>query len=168
MIDQAVGFKVPVVLADDDCRLVREFAARVDVTARQRGWQHKWTPPGTDMVAQAAHGYGAELAVARLTGLSWNSRVLDRNYSKRHKVPDVGQRVEVRWSGYELWSRSNDQDAWLYVLVSGRMPRYVINGWIEGNEFRIERYWREGSHGRPPGYMLPHTDLRPLPLPIDA
>jgi hypothetical protein len=168
IVTDLVGFAIPVRLSDDDLALVRSHARAVEANARRRNWQHKW-PADQDMSAVQVRGFSAEKAVAKATGLRWNRAVLGHGYSTLRKRPDVGARVEVRCSPYELWSKANDDRDWLYVHVTARaFDLFVLDGWVEARELLVPAYYREGSRGRPGGYALPKTDLRPFPLPEDA
>ena len=164
-----VGYRIPIRLSPEDVARVELHARRVEATATRRGWHNKWSTSGMDIVSLKARGFGAELAVALVTGLEWHPVILNTGYSSARKLPDVGRRVEVRSSGYELWSRPNDRDDWVYVHVSGSLHGgYTVNGWIEGVEFRTPEHWRQGRFGRPSGYMVTLVELRALPLPDDA
>lgn len=115
-------------------------------------------------------GFGAEVAVARWTGLEWN-----RGHRRK---PDVGDDVEVRNTRRAdglLTVYTYDKPERRFVLAIGTFPSYTIVGWLPGRDAVTEAHWRpKGSIVA--GYTLdvarfivPQSELRsPYEILTDA
>lgn len=122
----------------------------------------KYVPAGGRTIGDVnLQGFGAEVAVARWSGLVWNR-------GNRRK-PDVGTDVEVRCvrrADGMLAMYDYDKGSRRFVLAIGSFPTYQIVGWIPGRDGMKARYWHpKGSLVM--GYTLdvdrwlvPATDLR--------
>jgi hypothetical protein len=103
-------------------------------------------------------GAAGELAVARTLGRYWGG---DVNSFKR---PDIGASVQVRTrskSDYDLIIRDDDDPKAVFVLVTGRLSRLVIHGWIKGEGARRDE-WRKTYGNRPAAWFVPQDALMPL------
>jgi hypothetical protein len=103
-------------------------------------------------------GAGAELAVAKARGLYWAAHV------NVFSGPDVGRAVQVRLRTkheYDLIIRETDANEHAFVLVTGRIPEFLVHGWIWGVEGKQAK-WLEAYGNRPPAYFVPKTHLRPF------
>ena len=123
----------------------------------------KYRARGRSIIDVVTDGLGAELFVARWTGLEWNRGI--------RRLPDVGTDVEVRnvrrgdgmLSLYEY-----DKGSRRYVLVVGKFPTYRLIGWLPGKEGMIERYWHPkgalvmGYTLDVSRHLIPQSDLRPM------
>lgn len=93
------------------------------------------------------------------------ARALDRHWSGalNPNGVDVGP-VEVRTRGgsdYDLVIRPKDADDTPVVLVTGRIPRFRIAGWILAGDAKRAEWWRSYD-GRPPYFYVPQAALKPL------
>src|SRR5690606_1393573 len=118
---------------------------------------------------------GAEYAVALLyRGFSTDVK-LPWNRGVRSK-PDVGDRVEVRWTGGTrlfLPFYNYDKTDRVFILTSGLFPEFVIHGWAWGFElYRRENYVPKGDllpdsvfPARVDSFFLHRDELHPWPPP---
>jgi hypothetical protein len=82
-------------------------------------------------------GAGAELAGHIATGLPWTGeKVWDVPPPGVPDLSDGTTNVEVRWGKNGLLRVTEGQihHDWWYMLVTGRMPSYVIEGVIKGSD----------------------------------
>lgn len=127
-------------------------------------------------VDRTIHGLGAEQVAGAERG-AWSddiggalaefivARVLDRYPSGCVDlgVADVG-RVEVRYTARpngKLLVRQRDRDSSPFVLVRGIPFVLDVAGWLFGWQAKADRY-RYQDNGRPPCYLVPAEDLRPI------
>lgn len=99
----------------------------------------------------------AEQAVAKVGGRYWSGSVGNRAAS------DVGD-WEVKYTEKPdggLLLNTDCVDEKKYVLVTGRAPRFVLRGWLFGWQAKDQKYWREDI--RSPAYIVPQSDLNPMP-----
>jgi hypothetical protein len=104
-------------------------------------------------------GAAGELAVAKVLDRYWSGSV-----NTYHDEGDVGQRLEVRTRSrhhYELLVRPGDPPDSAYVLVTGRVPWFVVRGWVFGHE-AMRPEWLRVHGDRPAAYFVPHEELSPL------
>jgi|ERR1700677_1913020 len=102
-------------------------------------------------------GACSEYAVAKYLGLFWNGNLGNL------KADDVGP-FQVRSTEHangRLILHKGDPGDRLYVLVTGRCPSYVLQGWISGADGQNEEYWTDPQGGRP-AYFVPTKALRPM------
>jgi len=97
---------------------------------------------GTNLEANSTpendiNGFGAELAVARVLNLypdmtiGPHKRGYDMIY-KDYRIDVKSTRSEPGYLMAKNWRKAGDCD--MYVHVSGKLPRYTINGWVWSNE----------------------------------
>jgi hypothetical protein len=116
---------IRVSLSEDDQERVRDIAERVAAlyqAGRVASMKYNARPAGISTVN--LNGFGAELAVARFTGGSWNE-------GDRTKA-DIGLDLEVRQSRFEdahLLLYDYDKPERGYVLAVGTFPSYALVGW---------------------------------------
>lgn len=55
--------------------------------------------------------------------------------------------------------RPNDSDDLPFVLVTGSMGRYVIRGWINGDDAKQTQWWTDAGNGRPGAWFVPQDAL---------
>ena len=102
-------------------------------------------------------GAAGEFCVARWAGILWRP-ALDADEGH----PDVGA-YHVRTTahaGGRLIVYRDDQDAALFVLVTGQLPRFRLAGWAYGDEAKDPRWW--DNTVRSPTFMVPQAHLRPM------
>ena len=116
--------------------------------------------PGWTYESVCRRSFGAEYAVALLTGEPWNAG--------NEKLPDVGADLEVRWTSMVPPTlRAYDRDYWRYrvVLTSSVGPLdsgvYRVHGWSFVWEIRRYGERRPGYLGRflPALHLLPFHDV---------
>jgi len=104
-------------------------------------------------------GAAGEMAAAKALNIYWSATV---NTFK--KGGDLGDRIQVRTRSkhdYELLVRPSDRDDDIFVLVTGKSPRFLVHGWISGQEAKQASYLKTHG-GRDPAYFVPHRALRRL------
>jgi hypothetical protein len=106
-------------------------------------------------------GCMAEAAVAQHLGIPYAGTV-----NTFHAEPDVGVfdvRATDRPDG-RLILRDNDPADYPYVLAvcDGHLPVVRLVGWLYGWEGR-QRRWLRNPHGRRPCWMVPQSELHPVP-----
>jgi len=101
----------------------------------------------------------AECAVANWLDLPWRNELVD---DLSTKPPDVGNRLEVRWTKYPfgfLIGHDSDVDDWMAVCVRGPLPDMEIKGWTTTRALKQVKY-RENPLARSPlDYWMPASDL---------
>jgi hypothetical protein len=104
-----------------------------------------------------ANGAFAERAVAKLLEKDWSTRL------NTFHGPDVGERIQVRWSGKEyagLIIRPADDLRFRYVLVVGQAPNLKVVGWVWGKEAKALGENKCPDPSRPPCLVVPQNKLR--------
>lgn len=135
---------------------VIEHARRIEAVnkKRRRRNQMGYKPRGEESLINRALGYLAEAAFASLLGVQWSS------IDDWKKVPDVGERWEVRSTTYRngrLLITARDNPERDYVLVTtprvmamsefeaGEHPLpfgpFVVVGWYNGERARQTQWW---------------------------
>ena len=106
-----------------------------------------WTPH--------VEGSAGEMAVAKAFGMYWTGNMGELG------ADDVGQlqvRTRSRHS-YDLILHRRDPDDRVFILVTGRMPEYLIQGWIMARDGKRDEFWADPAKGRP-AYFVPKSALR--------
>lgn len=101
----------------------------------------------------------AECFVAKWLGLPWCSEIVD---DLTVKPPDVGERIEVRWTAHLngcLIAHETDAPGWLMVLVRGELPVMAITGWTTTGAAKQPRYQNNPRARSPLDYWVPASDL---------
>jgi hypothetical protein len=100
-------------------------------------------------------GAAGEMAAAKAMGMYWSAPV---NTFKGGG--DVGK-LQIRTRSnpnYDLIVREGDRDQDIFVLVTGRAPRFDVIGWIRGGDAKRAE-WSKTHGGRPPAYFVPQDAL---------
>lgn len=108
-----------------------------------------WTPH--------VEGCAGEMAVAKAFGMFWSGSLGDL------RADDVGQ-LQVRTGmrhDHKLILHHRDPDDRAFVFVTGRMPNYVLHGWIMARDGKREEFWADPARGRP-AFFVPQSALRSL------
>lgn len=100
-------------------------------------------------------GACGEMAVSKFLGVYWDGGI------DTFKNADIGARIQVRTRSshsYELIVRPDDYDDDIYVLVTGKCPKYRIQGFTYGSAAKKKEYLQ--THGnRPAAYFVPNSKL---------
>jgi hypothetical protein len=140
-----------------------EWVIRVGIqrarNARSRG---RPEPDGTPRDAEQTdiNSAGAERAFAAFLGVEWEPLVDASDRGRRSR--DVGG-YEVRYTPRvdgRLIIKTRDDDDAPFVLVTGRVPVYIVRGWLRrAGDAKVERFWFRGD-GRPQ-WFVPQAELEP-------
>lgn len=103
-------------------------------------------------------GAAGEMAAAKALDLFWNAPI--GTYRRGGDIGAVQVRTRSQHS-YELIVRPDDRPDDVFVLVTGRAPRYRVPGWITGRE-AMQPEWLHEHGDRPAAYFVPHAALHPL------
>ena len=138
-----------------------------ELRAVQFGRRHKYglpTPEGFDLTDWRRHveACGTEIAAARGLDRFW------MDYPELDHDGDIGSRqpknqvrsTELPHGGLIL--HREDRDDLPAVLIIGRIPRFVLAGWMLTGDGKDERWWHEhgpGGSGRP-CFLVPQRVLR--------
>lgn len=101
----------------------------------------------------------AECAVANWLHLPWNDEIVD---DLTQKPPDVGDRIEVRWTPHEhghLIGHDSDCDGWLMVLVRRELPDMVVVGWTTTGAVKQPQYRGHPRARNKADYWFPPSEL---------
>lgn len=146
-------------LSPSELETVEAWAKEVTARAWERGYADRRGKFRTyeEDLANRVRALGAEVAVAKFTGLRWwNPRRQTGSDS-----PDVGTNIGVRWNPRRtLYVYESDPDEFELVLVQGGPPRYELLGKMPVKEAKVPRWWDEGL--REPCYAVPAKELRRL------
>lgn len=148
-------------LCEEDIAEARRVGLARLARSRGTGLAQPFGDPGDDQREQIdVESSIAELGVARWLGLEWHPNTEGALYPR---PPDVGSRVEVRWTKWlsgHLLVHDDDPDERIMVLVVGAHPRMRVRGWTTG-WYGKRPYWndtpRPGSRLSkmvPPGKLL--------------
>lgn len=163
---------VRVSLTEVEWTLALRRAERIVRIDADRGWRMKFEPVGETQVDVHARGFAAELAAHRVTGLELHWDLLERDYRRRDKPPDLGQRTEVRNARRRdgrLVAHPGERSEYLYLLVTGEGREYLVVGFMEGVELMIPRRWEEPPRVQYAGWFATQRSLAPIAeLPVDA
>lgn len=148
---------VTITLTWSECLLASQIGMLRQIESLKKGLpdKHGFDGLGWDVHIEGAMG---ELAVAKYLGVYWSGSV---NTFKN--LPDVDS-LEIRTRSkpeYELIVRENDSDDSVFVLVTGKCPKYTLVGCIPGAQAKSPQ-WRKTHGGRPPAYFVPHSALLPV------
>jgi hypothetical protein len=100
-------------------------------------------------------GACGEMAAARAIGQYWTPSV---NTFKNGG--DVGE-IQVRTRSnheYDLLIRNSDRDDDIFILVTGKVPSFVVRGWLRGSDCKKQEWLKEYG-GRPPAWFVPQGSL---------
>lgn len=103
-----------------------------------------------DVWTREIEGAAAELAYAKFRSQYWSGSV------NTFKQADVGTRVQVRscpFKGKRLLVRPRDADNDIFVLVVGRSPTFVVEGWMKGADAKRPE-WQSNPNGGSPVYLV--------------
>jgi len=103
-------------------------------------------------------GAAAELAVAKLYGVYWDGSV------NTFKKSDISFKVQVRSTHLregKLIVRDKDPDNDVYVLVTGQIPTFKVQGGMAGHQAKQKEYLFNppGVRQSKPAYFVPIKDL---------
>jgi len=101
------------------------------------------------------NGACGEMAVAKALGIYWAGSI---NTFKKER--DVGK-WEVRTRSkdyYDLLIRPDDDENNIYILVTGEIPTFKVQGFILGKSAKRQE-WMKDYGGRPPAYFIPKEYL---------
>lgn len=119
----------------------------------------------TATVGWQVHCDGAcgEMALAKYLGVFWDGNM------GNFKAADVGAlqvRTTQRAAG-SLILHPGDKDEDVFILVlSHNLPSFLLRGWIYGHEGKVQKWWRDGTEGRP-AFFVPQSalhDMSTLPV----
>lgn len=147
---------VEVVLEQDLIRRAARAGVERQLRNLARGDAHGFNGDGWGVHVEGAAG---ELAFATAHGLPWID-VADDFSTLPGDVGPFQVRTTARMNG-SLIVHERDPDDAPFVLVTGRVPRFVLRGWLYGREAKDSRWWRTDT-GRP-AYFVPQSALRPIP-----
>lgn len=104
------------------------------------------------------HVLGAcgEIAVARVLGRYWGGDVCTFTRA------DIGTSVQVKMRSRHDWDlivRPDDDDAKVFVLVTGMPTDICVHGWCYGRDAKRPEYLAPHG-GRPEAYFVPQAALR--------
>ena len=109
-----------------------------------------------------AHIEGAcgEVAVAKVMGRYWGGGI--DTFKSGGDIASTGWEVRTRSShDYDLIVRDDDDDARIFILVTGNAPDYLVRGWMRAADAKRE-IWRKDYGGHGAAYFVPHSALRDM------
>ncbi len=105
-------------------------------------------------------GAAGEMAVAKTLDRYWGMPV--NTFKQGGDVGALQVRTRSRHNS-DLIVRPCDRDGDVFILVTGRAPRFRIHGYAWGQQAK-RACWLHDYGGRPPAYFVPQSALRPLQL----
>lgn len=141
-------------LAWHEYAMASEIGRLRQLTSVRRGSadNHGFSGAGWSEHIEGACG---EMAVSKLLGVYWDGGI------DTFKSADIGKKIQVRTRSshsYELIVRPDDHDDDIYVLVTGKCPKYRIWGFITGSNAKRSEYIQTHAN-RPPAYFVPKEAL---------
>jgi hypothetical protein len=110
-----------------------------------------------EYVCQIAESIGAEIAVAKY----FEIKDFDPRNSRFKETADVGSRIEVKWTKYDMGSLiiyETDRNSDIAVLVTGKSPSYFVKGWIPVAIAKNKRW----KHRSQPTWWVDQYNLHPI------
>ena len=147
---------VDVTLAPHEMVFAAWTGVRRNVESKRRGLHHSAGYEG-DGWGENIEGAGGELAVAKALNVYWDGSV---NTFKQPDLPGLQVRTRSRHD-YDLIIRPGDAPEERYILVTGQMPNYRIQGWARGSDVMLPQFLKEYG-GRPAAYFVPASKLQPI------
>jgi hypothetical protein len=129
---------------------------QVEAIRRERADNHGFAGDGWGVHIEGA---GAELAVAKATGLFWEAVVKNPD-ALPGDVGEVQVRSTTRPDGRLIVHREDPDDT-LFIFVTGKLPEYTIRGAIPSTAAKDEKFWADPAKGRP-AFFVPHGALSDL------
>ncbi|KKM95012.1 hypothetical protein LCGC14_1192430 [marine sediment metagenome] len=113
---------------------------------------------GKDGWTKHIEGSCGELAFAKFYNCYW-----DATLNTFKKGQDVGGfQVRTRSSdNYDLIVRPDDRNEDKFVLLTGRIPKFYVRGWMLGKDAK-QKKWKQEYGGRPAAYFVPASELHNL------
>ena len=105
-------------------------------------------------------GACAEIAVAKCLNLYWEPRVNTYKFKA-----DIGENIEVRRRSlhdYDALIRSSDQDNHFFIHVTGKIPKFLVHGWILAADAKKHNEWIKNHGNRPSAWFVPPSYLKSL------
>jgi hypothetical protein len=148
---------VDITLAPHERDLAAWVGVRRNDEAKRQGLCHKAGYKGDGQKVNI-EGAGGELAVAKALNVYWDGSV------NTFKQPDLQGGLQVRTRSrhdYDLIIRPGDAPEERYILVTGQMPHYRIQGWARGVDVMLPQYFKS-PNDRPEAYFVPASKLQPI------
>jgi hypothetical protein len=168
---QFAGRVVPVSLTLAESRVVANVGLERELTNRFLQRPTTYGNEGEDNWTGHVEAAASEYVVAKIAEVPWiNQNVRNLRNAKGEKIPDLLTFIEVRWRSREDWdllAHPEDPDDRALVLVTGRIPKFTIRGWMWARDAKNrERFWddpskRAGKKSRP-AFFVPQRVLRPF------
>jgi|LauGreDrversion4_2_1035121.scaffolds.fasta_scaffold301304_3 hypothetical protein len=111
---------------------------------------------GWDMHIEGACG---EAAVAKALNVYWSGTVDTFKLGG-----DLGKSIQVRTRSkdyYELIVRKDDRDDDIFVLVTGKAPKFNVVGWTFGKNAKKQE-WMQTHGGREAAWFVPQKELHDI------
>lgn len=155
-----------IALGPDDVRWATEIGELRHDNARAAGRRDRYGPVD-DAKAKDVNAAGAELGTARWLGVPWEPAIDGADTGRA--IGDVGG-YQVRSTEVATYSlilheedppdgrRGDDPDD-VAILVTGRMPDYVLRGWLRIGDGQRPQYWRDGATYKWPAFFVPQKWL---------
>jgi hypothetical protein len=140
---------ITVTLTWAEAEIAVTLGARRQLESLQKGLKDSYGFDGADGWTVHIEGAAGEIAFAKHYGIYPVYSV------GTFKAPDFGKNIQIRTRSnrkYDLLVRPDANDDDIYVLVLGKMPEYMIWGWMQAKEAKKEG-WLETYGGRPPAYF---------------
>lgn len=137
---------------------LRQENSRKDGKQHKRGYKPRSPAEALRNDIQAV---GAEIAAAIAYDVEFNATV-----DVSGKLPDIGERIQVRWSqphDNRLIVTHDAINYQFYVLVTGIMPDYVVRGHMLARHAKQERWVKDPNDRNSPAYFVPQEFLTPPP-----
>lgn len=115
------------------------------------GTSNTWTPN--------VEGAAGEMAVAKALGVYWQPIV------GNNLADDVGPyqvRTNISRKHDDLCLRPKDRADRIYISVLSFAPEFHILGWIDGESGKDQKWYRDGTIGRPKCFYVPKDALRAM------
>lgn len=149
---------IPVALTLAETRAAIEVGVLRQIEAIRQGRPDRFGAKTDDGWSLHIEGAAGEMAVAKMLGRYWDMPV--NTYKAGGDVGDIQVRTRSR-SDYDLIVRSGDRDGDMFVLVTGRIPRFQVHGYIRGVDAKRPE-WARRHGGRASAFFVPQSALTPF------
>jgi hypothetical protein len=110
--------------------------------------------------ARQIHIDGACGEIAFAKSMNWFYSGSVNTYKEGGDVGEIQVRTRSQHD-YDLIIRKNDRDSSVFVLVTGKIPEYIVHGWILAKDAKRQEFVKNYG-GRPPAYFIPKKALNSL------
>lgn len=149
---------IKITLTDEQVYYSGGIGLRRQLEAMKRGLKDKPSVKSRQGWTIHIEGAAAELAGCLALGIDWPASINTGKQADASIQLEFKRRIE---SWYDLTIRNGDLPDRIYVLVTGKIPNFVVVGWIRGRDGMKPEYWGD-PNGNGSAWFVPQSKLHGL------